>query len=73
MLEQEKDMLMQGAEVVEQAYQWYQKQMLNLQEKQKYIAQSNSYQVHQLFNFKSFQLGTYLLGLASHLTIEVIS
>jgi hypothetical protein len=39
-LEQERDVLLQGLEAVDRAREWYQKQIQNIQEKQKNIGKS---------------------------------
>ena len=51
-LEQEKDVLLQGLEVVERAREWYHKQISTVTEKQNY-AEKTSCSVCLLFFFKS--------------------
>ena len=41
-LEQEKDILLQGLELVDRARDWYQKQIQAVQDKQKYIGKGSS-------------------------------
>jgi len=40
-LEKEKEILMQGLEMAEKAREWYHKQIVNVEEKQKYVGRAS--------------------------------
>ena len=46
--EQEKDVLLQGLEMVEQARQWFHKQIVSVQEKQKTVGRGAMQQDHSV-------------------------